>query len=263
MRRFNFFGFALVSLCVSTALAQDFQQTYRVGAGSSVSVSSVSGDVRVAAHDGDAIVVTGYKEGRDKDQVTIEDRSSGNRVEVRDRYPQNCRNCSVSVRFEVKIPRKLALRYDGFSSVSGNVEVIGASGELNAKSVSGNVVVRGCDAAVKASSVSGDVEVGENEGTVTATSVSGNVGVNIERLPEGGDMKFTTVSGNVNVRMPSSLNAEVEMNSMSGALKTDFPITIEKGEFRPNHSARGRVGEGGRQVKMSSVSGNVSLLRHQ
>ena len=263
--RFPSLRFSVLFLWASATLvaAQDFQQTYRVPAGSAVSVSSVSGDVRVTAYDGDAVVVTGYKEGRDKDQVSIEDNSSGNRVSVRDRYPQNCRNCNVSVRFEVKIPRKLQLRYDGFSSVSGNVEVSGASGELNAKSVSGDVTVKDCDAAVKASSVSGNVEVGSNEGTVNANSVSGNVNVNIERLPEGGDMKFNSVSGNVSVRVPGALNAEVEMSSMSGALRTDFPITIEKGEFNPRHSARGRVGEGGRQIKMNSVSGNISLLRHQ
>jgi DUF4097 and DUF4098 domain-containing protein YvlB len=263
MQRFKIFVFSLVCLVATTTLAQDFQQTYRMSAGGSVSVSSVSGDVKVSVHDGDAVIVTGYKEGRDKEQVSIEDRSSGNRVEVRDRYPNHCRNCSVSVRFEVKIPHKLALRYDGFSSVSGNVEVTGASGELKASSVSGDVLVRGCDAVVRASSVSGNVEVGDNQGTVNANSVSGNVNVAIEQLPEGGDMKFSTVSGNVSVRVPSSLGAEVHMNSMSGALKTDFPITIEKGEFTPNRSARGRIGEGGRQLKMSSVSGNVSLLRHQ
>jgi phage baseplate assembly protein gpV len=249
--------------CATYVTAQDFQQTYRVPAGTQVSVSSVSGDVRVTPHDGDAVVVIGYKEGRDKDQVFIEDSSSGNRISVRDRYPQNCRNCNVSVRFEVKIPRKSQLRYDAFSSVSGNVEVTGASGELHVKSVSGDVTVKDCDATVKASSVSGNVDVGSNEGTVNANSVSGNVNVAIERLSEGGDMKFNSVSGNVAVRVPATLNAEVDMSSMSGALRTDFPITIEKGEFKPNHSARGRIGEGGRRLKINSISGNISLLRHQ
>jgi hypothetical protein len=253
----------ITSMCAAFVAAQDFQQTYRVGPGGSVSVGSISGNVIVTAYDGDAVIVSARKEGRDLDKVTIEDRSSGNRVDVRDRYPERCNRCDVSVHYEVKIPRKMQLRYDAFSSVSGNVEVTGASGELQAKSVSGEVKVRGCDATVKASSVSGNVEVGDNQGMVSANSVSGNVNVQIDQLPEGGDLKFTSVSGNVNVRVPGSLNAEVEMSSMSGTLKTDFPITIAKGEFNPRHSARGRVGEGGRQLKLSSVSGDLHLLRAQ
>ena len=86
--RFSVLAVLAVCLSATSVAAQDFQQTYRMAAGSAVSVSSVSGDVRVTAYDGDAVVVTGYKEGRDLDKVTIEDNSSGNRVEVRDRYPE-------------------------------------------------------------------------------------------------------------------------------------------------------------------------------
>src|SRR5262249_27152249 len=143
------------------ALAQDFQQSYRLGPGGVVNIHAVAGDVRVTGYEGDAIVVTAYKEGRDRELVTIEDNSTSNRVEVHDRYPERCRNCNMSVRFEVRVPRQISLRYDGFGSVSGDVEVTGVTGELKAKSVSGNVRVNGVDGSVNASSVSGNVNVGE------------------------------------------------------------------------------------------------------
>jgi DUF4097 and DUF4098 domain-containing protein YvlB len=245
------------------ALAQDFQQTYRLGPGGVVNIHSVSGDVKVSGYEGDAIVVTAFKEGRDRETVTIEDNSTSNRVEVHDRYPERCRNCNASVRFEVKVPRQIALRYDGFGSVSGDVEVNGVTGELKAKSVSGSVKVNAVSGSVNASSVSGNVEVGEVAGTVSAKSVSGNVQVEIVRLDNSGNMEFSTVSGNVTVNVPGSLDAEVEMSAMSGEIRTDFPIQIEKAEFGPQRSARGRVGNGSRRLKMSSVSGNVHLLHNK
>jgi DUF4097 and DUF4098 domain-containing protein YvlB len=245
------------------ALAQDFQQTYRLGPGGVVNIHSISGNVKVTGYEGDAIVVTAFKEGRDRDVVTIEDNSTSNRVEVRDRYPERCRNCNVSVRFEVKVPRQINLRYDGFSSVSGDVEVTGLTGELKAKSVSGNVVVNSVVGPVNASSVSGNVEVGEIAGTVSAKSVSGNVRVEIVKLDNGGNMDFSSVSGNVSVNVPGSLDAEVELSAMSGEIRTDFPIQIEKAEFGPQRSARGRVGNGSRRLKMSSVSGNVHLMHNK
>lgn len=251
-----------LSLVSAAAFAQDFQKSYRLAQGSRVSVKNVSGDVIVRGYDGEAIVVMGYKEGRDRDQISIEDNSDGGRVDVKVHYPERC-NCNASVRFEVKVPRMISLDYDAFSSVSGNVEVSEAVGTLRAKSVSGNVSVREVSGTITASSVSGDVTVGEASGAVSAKSTSGSVKVDLLRL-EGSNanrLEFGSVSGNVEVKLPGSLGAEVEMSTLSGHLETDFPITIEKREFGPGRSARGRVGDGARMLKLSSVSGNVLLRR--
>ncbi|HWP44125.1 MAG TPA: DUF4097 family beta strand repeat-containing protein [Blastocatellia bacterium] len=238
--RLTFFA-ALIVLAASTAAAaQDFQKSYRISQDAHVRVGTVSGDVNVTGYDGDAIIVTGYKEGRDADLVEIEDRSSGDSVDVRVRYPKNC-NCDASVRFEVQVPRLTRYNFDGFSSVSGSVDVRSVTGRLRASSVSGNVRVE-------------DVS-----GVVSASSVSGNVEVDINRLEGPEDMKFTSVSGNVNVRIPSNLDASIEMSTLSGALSTDFPIEVREAKHGPGRSARGRVGDGSRRLKMSSVSGSLSL----
>ena len=243
------------------AAAQDFQQSYRLGAGASVNVQTVSGDVRVTGYDGDAITVAGYKEGRDLQMVEIEDRSSGNRVDVRVRYPENCRRCNVSVRFEVRVPRNIDYRFDSFGSVSGSVEVTDVTGELRVNSVSGDVTVKGARGEVKANTVSGSVHIRDVVGSASGRSVSGAVEVEVTKLAGNGNMEFTSVSGGITARMPANLDADVEMSAMSGTLKSDFPIQIEKAEWGPRRSARGRVGNGSRLLKMSSVSGNVSLLR--
>ncbi len=252
---------AFVCLWLSlTATAQDFRQSYEVGAGGAVNVRNVSGNVVVAGYEGETIVVLGFKEGRDRDLLSVEDRSSGNSVDVRVRYPENC-DCNASIRFEVKVPRGTSYKFDAISSVSGDVEVTGVAGELRAKSVSGNVTVKGITGAVNANSVSGNVHVGEVNGTASGKSTSGNVEVEIVQLAGAGDMEFASVSGNVRVKLPANLDAEVKMSTLSGGLKTDFPLTIEEPERGPGRRANGRVGGGSRNLKLSSTSGNVSLLR--
>ena len=89
MRR-SLFSLAAVAFftvaAASTASAQDFQKTYRVGAGATINVRNVSGDVIVTGTTGDAVVVVGHREGRDADQVEVEDLSGPNSVDVRVRY---------------------------------------------------------------------------------------------------------------------------------------------------------------------------------
>ena len=229
-------GFALAG----TAEAQDFQKSYQIGAGGEVRIGTVSGDVIVEGYDGSAIVVTGIKRGRDLDMVEIEDRSTTGNVDITVRYPKNC-NCDVSVRFEVKVPRSVAYDFDRISSVSGNVEMSGVTGKIHASAVSGDVRVRNVAGSVNASSVSGDVEV------------------EIDRLEGTDSMKFSSVSGDVDVRLPSSLGADISMSSFSGSVRSDFPIEIKQEKYGSRNSARGKVGDGSRSLRMSSVSGSLSL----
>jgi Toastrack DUF4097 len=237
-------GMAIASLIfvAGTAPAQDFQKAYQIPSGGNVRVSTVSGDVTVTGYDGGAIVVTGFKEGRDRDLVEIEDRSSGNNVDVRVRYPKQGRN-DASVRFEVQVPRSVSYDFDGISSVSGEVQMRDVTGDIHANSVSGNVRVENVT------------------GRVSASSVSGNVNVDVTRLEGISDMKFSSVSGNVTVRLPSDLSADIEMSTLSGSLKTDFPIEVREKRYGPGRSARGRVGEADKNLRLTSVSGNVTLKR--
>ncbi|HXF41107.1 MAG TPA: DUF4097 family beta strand repeat-containing protein [Blastocatellia bacterium] len=233
---------ALVLLSIgTTAAAQDFQKTYRIGAGNQIKISNISGDVIVAGYDGDAIIVTGIKKGRDRDQVEIEDKSGSSSVDVGVRYPKRC-NCEASVRFEVQVPRSISYE-ETFGSVSGDVHVTGVTGHLHA------------------SAVSGDVHIKDVSGSVSATSVSGDVNVDIARLEGAEDMKFSTVSGDVVLSLPASLDAEVDMSSFSGSIKTDFPVEVRSEKFGSRNWARGKLGEGSRRLRISTVSGDVSM-RH-
>jgi hypothetical protein len=231
---------ALGFLLVGTAAAQDFQKSYQIGAGGGVRIGTVSGDVIVEGYDGSAIVVTGIKRGRDIDLVDIEDRSTAGNVDISVRYPKNC-NCDVSVRFEVKVPRSVAYDFDRISSVSGNVEIRDVAGKINA------------------SAVSGDVKVMNVAGSVSASSVSGDLDVEIDRLEGAESMKFSSVSGDVDVRLPSSLGADIHMSSFSGSVRSDFPIEIKQERYGSKHTARGKVGDGSRSLRISSVSGSLSL----
>jgi hypothetical protein len=250
-------GLACLLLSLNAA-AQDFRKSYEIGQGGSVSVRNVSGDVTVTGYEGSAVLVLGFKEGPDRDRVRVEDNSAGNNVDVRARYPENC-DCNASIRFEVKVPRA-NYKFDPISSVSGDVEVTGVSGDLLAKSTSGNVTVRGVTGAVNAKSTSGNVHVGEINGTVSGKSTSGNVEVEIMQLSGAGDMEFASTSGNVRVKLPGNLDADVRMSTTSGGLKTDFPLTIEEPERGSGRRAAGRVGGGSRNLRLSSTSGSVSLL---
>ena len=247
------------ALSLVSASAQDFQKSYSLAAGGTVSVRNVSGDVEVTGYDGDQIVVTGYKEGRDRDQVSVEDLSTGNAVDLRAKYPRNC-NCDASIRFELKVPRSVRYTFDPISSASGNIKLTGVTGTVRVNTASGDVSVSNVSGDIQASTASGTMHVGEVVGTVNASSASGDVEVEIARLEGDGGMKFSSASGDVNVRVPSSLDADVRMATASGSIKTNFPLEVRESEHGSGSRAEGRLGSGARTLRISTASGNVSLM---
>jgi len=253
---------ALVSgcVCAATTLAQDFQKAYPLRAGGAIVIKNVSGNIIVSGYDGEGVTVKAYKEGRDRDQLQVEDTSSGERVELRARYPE-CRNCSIeaSIRFEVLVPRAGRYQIGKLSTASGNIEVGGVRGDVQASTASGDVRVQDVAGNINVSTASGQMRVREVAGTVSASSASGNVEVEIARLEGADDMKFSSASGDVNVKMPSNLDAEVNLSTASGSVNTNFPLEVRKPQHGSGERASGRLGNGGRQLKISSASGNVSL----
>jgi len=252
---------AAVGLITMTAnAADDFKMSYRIGAGGTISIRNVSGNVVVTGYDGDSITVLGRREGRDAELVDVEDRSSSNSIDLRVRYPRNC-NCDASITFEVRVPSSVRYLFSNLSSASGDIVVKNVTGDLDAKSASGNVHVDGIRGDVDARSASGNVRVGDNEGRVSAHSASGNVEVTITRLDASGDMEFESASGNVDVRLPASVDATVRMSTLSGDLDTDFAIDMREAKFGPGKTAEGQIGSGAHSLRLHSVSGNVTLRK--
>lgn len=256
---FNHLRVSYLRIGASAETAQDFQKEYRIGTGGTVAIHNVSGNIVVKGYDGDAVVVSGIREGRDRDQVEIEDLSSGNRVDIHVRYP-NCRSCDAGVRFEVRVPRSQRLNIDPISTASGNIEVSDVTAaEVRVNTASGDVLVKDVTGAIRANTASGEMKVRNAAGSVSAQSASGNVEVELTRLEGTDNMKFSSASGDVNVRVPSNLDAEVDMSSFSGSVKTNFPLEVENQRYGPGGHARGRIGSGARRLHVSSASGNVSL----
>ena len=269
-----------VVLCLNMAMvvafAQDFHQSYLLAEGNGVSIKNIAGNITVKGYDGAEIIVTAFKEGRDRDQLSIEDFSTESQIDIQVKAPPDC-YCEATVRFEISVPQAVSYDYNSFSTAAGNIRIEDLRGKIHADNVSGWILMRNVAGAMFASSFSGDVMIdqatetattlGENSqprDSILAKSISGNIKVTLIQLNDSAmnRMEFSSLSGNVEVRVPENLGADVEITTMIGRLITDFPLMIAAPPFWFGGSARGRVGNGAHELIITSVVGNVSLLKN-
>jgi hypothetical protein len=161
---------------------------------------------------------------------------------------------------------------------SGGVTVTDAQGEVTLDSGSGSVTVTG----VKGESLNidsgsgslqgGDIDVktlkadvgsgGIRLGRVRAARVSvdaGSGGTELELLSVIDELTVDAGSGGVTLRLPAALSADVEIETGSGGIESDFPVQTNRLE---RNYLRGRIGDGKGRIKIESGSGHVRLLKN-
>ena len=162
----------------------------------------------------------------------------------------------TTVRFTVQVPRGVKV---GATSVNGTVAVRDVGAEVNAHTVNGALTVRNASGPVHATTVNGDVGVNTSTGPVTAETVNGNVDARMASLVGDDDMDFKTVNGSVAIYVPARFDANFSFDTVHGGIDSDFPMTLS-GRWGPRH-ASGKIGNGGRDVRASSVNGSIELRK--
>ncbi|HEX6370465.1 MAG TPA: DUF4097 family beta strand repeat-containing protein [Longimicrobium sp.] len=139
-------------------------------------------------------------------------------------------------------------------ALSGPVDLLGSVGEVEVNAVSGNVRVANATGRVEIEAVSGNVTVNGTRLRGNVQSVSGNL---VVAGSVGGAFTLESHGGNVELRLPSGAGAEVEVETFSGSLRSDFGGGARDGS-RERHVT---IGRGGPTVSITTFSGDVKLLR--
>jgi DUF4097 and DUF4098 domain-containing protein YvlB len=229
--------------------------------------------------------------------VLIEVKKEANTLRIETKYPEHREreSINVSVNYQLWIPDKAFVDLD---SVSGEVTAEGIGGSARVNTVSGNIklenVEKGVDCnstsgdlvlknvkgdvdanttsgkisasqiigSIHAVSVSGDIELSDvsEAKVIKASSVSGSIRYQGKIMPEG-KYSLKTMSGQIVLDLPSDSSFELEADTFSGHIDSDFPIEIS-GKIVPREFPRefhAVVNKGGGYITLSSFSGSIGI----
>ncbi|MGW1104994.1 DUF4097 family beta strand repeat-containing protein [Streptomyces sp. NPDC002540] len=145
--------------------------------------------------------------------------------------------------------------------VTGDTTLVGLAGQVRAETVSGSVEAQSVTGELRFQTVSGDLTVVEGAGTsVRAESVSGNMVLDLDPSGKPTDVRLTTVSGEVAIRLPHPADATVEANTASGAVSNGFEDLRVSGQWGAK-KITGTLGAGTGKLRATTVSGSIALLR--
>ena len=226
-----------------------FEWQGRIAAGQHVEIKGVSGTISAAPSTSGLVEVSADRRGArsDPDAVRIEVVEHPAGVTICAVYPREGNAClpgddgrlsarrnDVQVTFSVGVP-------PGVDFVARHV-----NGTIRAADLADDIV---------ASTVNGNVTIATG-GHAQVETVNGSITAAIGRADWDGAMSFETVNGSVTLTLPADADADVSARTANGSIRADLPIT-DTDERRQRFE--GRLGNGGRELRVRTTNGSVRL----
>ena len=233
-----------------------------------VTLATFDGSIEIRPWDKPDVQVVIEKRGRDKDDVAaleVKAAQTGNHIEVsvkepgRDHGGFNFHFTSRSAKLIVSVPASsdvAAKSGDGsidIERVTGHVQLRSGDGSIRGRMLGGDVDADTGDGSVKLDGTLAGVRVRTGDGSVTIRAESGSA--------PSADWDIVTGDGSVTLAVPDGFGAEVDAHTGDGRIHMqDVTLSNVTGNVGKN-SLRGRLGEGGRAVRVRTGDGSITLKR--
>ena len=249
-----------------------------------IDVSTFDGSVDLRAWDRADVLVRVEKRAisrRAAEDILVTTGQEGNRITVHVK-PRRWGGFlewgdSGSAKVIVSVPRRanvVATTGDGsivVAGVAGTISLQSGDGSISGNEVSGTLKVRTGDGSIRLAAVEGQLEAGTGDGSIAVdgklTSLrlrTGDGRVRVEAAPGSateGEWDITTGDGSIELALPDGFGGELDAHTGDGRIRLDqVSISNVSGALKDG-TIRGRLGAGGRTVRVRSGDGSITFER--
>jgi DUF4097 and DUF4098 domain-containing protein YvlB len=267
----------------SLALVEREEKRFAVSGRPEVALATFDGSIEVRPWDRNEVLVEVEKYALTSEAATdieVVAEQSGNRVSVEARLRKQPRhfgfNINRSARLIVSVPATsdlVATSGDGsidVERIAGRIELRSGDGSIRGRALTGELRLKTGDGSIRLEDIDGSMDASTGDGSIVAQGTmstvrarSGDGSVNIQ-LDSGSvakdDWNISTGDGSVTLELPEEFDAEIDAYTGDGTVSVHgaaLSNTIEKSK----RSMRGRLGNGGRNVRVRTGDGSIVLRR--
>jgi DUF4097 and DUF4098 domain-containing protein YvlB len=282
-----------LSLIGATAMADSIDQRLDAAPDGVVSISNISGSVKVTGWSRNEVEVSGELGSSVEELIFKRD---GNEIEIKVKVPGSSKR-NISSELVVQVPEKSSVKVAGVSadidvtnvlgilnlqSVSGDIDSEVHAADIEIVTVSGDLKVQGDDKAVHSelSTVSGDIDTQNLAGEVTVNSVTGDLVVvngSFERvrmetvngsivfdaaLSGDGTFSVETINGDLDINFSKPVSARFDIETFNGDIRNCFgPDPVRTSKYAPGTELKFSEGDGKGRVTIQTLNGDLRLCK--
>jgi hypothetical protein len=225
-------------------------------------VGLTTGTIKVTAHQGKEVLISTRTDRTEHERVErqgmrrIRNLSGGLTVEEeRNEMRVSASNPNQHITLDIQAPTQTSLVLSTVND--GDIIVSGVSGDIEVNNTNGGVTLTGVSGTVVAHALNEDV-------VATMTAVAGK------------PMSFTSLNGDINVTLPSTLKADVRLQPGNGDVYSDFDIEMQAPVLRQEGGQRqgggkyvvkveqtmiGKINGGGPEITFKTFNGDIRIKK--
>jgi len=242
---------------LGSTVVKEVHKTFSIEPGGEISLENVNGSVQIEGWDADRVEVLAtirvkhssrHRAEKYLDEVEIFFDHDHDFLHIDVDYPGKSGGTSflawllghgrpsVSITFELKVPRKVI---------------------LDVRTVNGKVTIRRVTGEVEARTTNGAVRVENVAGKVNCRTVNGSISVSLRKISRFDEMSLRTVNGSIRLAVPQDIRADIEASTVNGHISSDLPIELRGRISR--RSLHGKINGGGGFIILKTVNGSITL----
>jgi hypothetical protein len=169
------------------------------------------------------------------------------------------------------------IRTESWKAATDLVIQVPAATSLEIRSsMDGTIVVEGVSGEIDINNINGPVTLKNVSGNTLVHTVNGDIEAVLARVAADKPLSFSSMSGDIDVTLPSDVKASLKMKTDQGEIYTDFDIDMtrqptrteaaektEAGKFRItfDKALMGFVNGGGREISFNTFSGDIFIRK--
>jgi hypothetical protein len=262
------------------------EKKFTVSAPVQLALSTFDGNIEVRGWDRNEVLVEVEKRGPDQvtvDKIQVKTAQDGGRITVDVPKPSPLATTgfrsSPGANLVVSVPQQttvVARSGDGsitIRRVNGNIDLDTDDGAVRVEEIKGDLVIRTGDGAVDGRHIEGSARIDTGDGSIRAEGILKGLELetrdgSVEVTARTGsvvesDWNVTTADGRVRLELPEGLNAELDAQCADGRVQVEKiagqAADASGGQEHEHSSFRGRLGSGGKPLKIRSGSGSITV----
>jgi lia operon protein LiaG len=255
--KFIISAYLFAFLSAGSIYAQEYKIPVDNAKSAKLSLSSFSGDLKIEGYAGNEIIFSPSGD----DDMTVPERAKG----LKPVYGGGVDNTGVGLSVEkngtaisvtcllpftnsreytVKVPESMSLEVKSECQNNNDVYINGMKNEIEIQNCQ-SINLKGVTGPLVLSTISGDIEV------------------TFSNLAAGKPFSINSISGEIDITLPASTQADVEMSAVSGRMYSDFDFSNKSKDMNQigGNELSTKLNGGGAKFSIVTVSGNIYLRK--
>jgi hypothetical protein len=213
-------------------------KTYPLGDNPSISLTNLTGKIKVEGWDEPRAEVRVIKEGgsaqdRQAVEINLDTRSDMLSLET-----SPTRSSPVEVHYELKLPRRLRV-----------LQIKSADSEVELSELTGAITVDVQGSSIEMTDVSGSINTKIVQGETKAT-INGKL---------SGPQLLKSVNGDIELQLTAEVDADISAETVDGEIEVDDALNLKVEKRRVGEAVSGRIGKGGVPISIKTVNGDIRI----